>query len=100
MSFGWSVDDLVNAVSILVQVAEAAKDVQGALEAYSLDGLFFKSVAVTLEALTQSLDKMNGLEEHIDEIYRAVEQFREWFEKRVGVALSPITTSNSTTTKS
>lgn len=51
MSFGWSASDIVAAIKLLMNVADALKDIDGAKSQYQQDSSYLKELANVLQNL-------------------------------------------------
>ncbi|KAJ5733733.1 hypothetical protein N7493_002519 [Penicillium malachiteum] len=89
MSFGWSAGDIVAAINLLVDVASALSDVDGAKSRYQQDVSYLRDLANVLSDLkTLSLDQMvlshvSALRDFICEFQR---RLYDRFEKDLGKA--------------
>lgn len=76
MSFGWSVGDLVAAVQLLVEVADAIKEIDGADTKYQQDSSYLRYLANVLEKLKDSTARCVG-SATVEELRKSVQQFQK-----------------------
>lgn len=94
MSFGWSAGDIAQAITLVVKVARALDNANGAAEDYREAAAFLKSLKRTLEPL-QTITSLHLSQSYNDEITevvgnikRPIEAFQtlaEKFESSLGV---------------
>lgn len=92
-AFGWSVGDLVSAISVVAKVSKALKDVGGAGDDYRETVLFLESLNVTLNTLSGLYEAkvdpniLLGVQSQLKLVQKPVDIFTEKVKRKLGSAL-------------
>lgn len=89
-AFGWSVGDLVSAISVVAKISKALKDVGGAVDDYHETILFLESLNITLNTL-HGLYEANvdpnvllGVQSQLELVKKPIDTFSEKVKRKVG----------------
>ncbi|CAD6443802.1 31ec964e-28cd-4564-90bf-c764b8c3d11e [Sclerotinia trifoliorum] len=92
-AFGWSVGDLVSAISVVAKVSKALKDAGGAVDDYHETILFLESLKITLTTLhglyEANVDPnvLSGLQSQLELVQKPIDTFTKKIKRELGSAL-------------
>ncbi|THV49372.1 hypothetical protein BGAL_0198g00100 [Botrytis galanthina] len=88
-AFGWSVGDLVSAISVVAKVSKALKDVGGAADDYRETVLFLESLNITLTTLhglyESNVDPsvLSGVQSQLELVQKPIDVFTEKVKRKL-----------------
>ncbi|CCD55535.1 hypothetical protein BofuT4_P155260.1 [Botrytis cinerea T4] len=87
--FGWSVGDLVSAISVVAKVSKALKDVGGAVDDYRETVLFLESLNITLTTLHGLYESnadpsvFSGVQSQLELVQKPIDAFTEKVKRKL-----------------